>query len=231
MNSSIHRKLHLITLTTLVCCVYPFSAARSQPCAATRTYGDQQSAVVPSFLDAWVAKYPSSTLPARMSAQTGRDCNVCHHPPNLNTPGNCYREALTELMNQGMSIQDALSQLDPLDSDGDGVSNGQEALAPRPEPGQIGFNPGLVGDLGTDPCGSNPTTPVTNVSETPPPPPVPAISSWGVVSMALLVVTGASLILRRRPTTIGLVARTIRQAEVAQVEASPQVGAIIRPSL
>ena len=172
---------------------------RAQPCVAPATLGDNgQAALVPSFLDAWITKYPTSTLPARMSAQTGRDCNVCHHPPNLNTPGNCYRDALAELINLGVGIDDAINQLDSQDSDGDGVSNGEEALAARPEAGEVGYNPGLIGDLGTDPCGTNPATAVTGVSETPAGALVPATSFWGMAGLTLLLLIGVSLVLRSR---------------------------------
>jgi hypothetical protein len=149
-------------------------------------------------MNAWIAKYPTSTLPARMNTLTGRNCNVCHHPPDFGTQGNCYRNAIAVLMNQGMSVDEALNQLDTVDSDGDGVSNGQEILAPRPEVGEIGYNPGLIGTLGTDPCGTNPSATVTGVPETPPGPPVPAVSDWGMVMLVLLLVTAASVVLRKR---------------------------------
>lgn len=172
-----------------------------QPCIPPQKLRDAgPSALAPSFLNAWVARYPTSTLPARMDAQTGRDCNVCHHPPSFNTPGNCYRDALTELLMQGVPIDVAINQLDPLDSDGDGVSNGAEALAARPEAGEVGYNPGLVGDLGTDPCGNNPSTPVSGVAETPPLPPVPTVSTWGIAALVLLLWIGASVVLRSRVT-------------------------------
>ena len=78
------------------------------------------------------------------------------------------------------------------------VPNGEEALAQRSEPGEVGFNPGLVGETGTDPCGSDPGAAVTGVLETPPSAPVPAISDWGFLVLLLLLATGGSLILRRR---------------------------------
>lgn len=172
---------------------------QAQQCSPAAKGGDGSAQLlVPSFLDAWIAKYPTSTLPARMDTLTGRDCNVCHHPPSLNTPGNCYRSDLAELLLGGMTIQDALNQLDAVDSDGDGVSNGAEAVAARPEAGEYGYSPGLVGEQGTDPCGTNPSQAVTGMLETPPPAPVPAVSDWGVIALVLLLLISASLLLRRK---------------------------------
>ncbi len=174
------------------------TVARAQPCSPGSMTGEPSAdARIPSFLTAWVAKYPTSTLPARMDALTGRTCNVCHSPPNLNTHGNCYRDDISALTGLGMAIEQALDQLDGEDSDGDGVSNGDEIRAARPEAGEVGYNPGLIGDFGTDPCGNDPDAPVTNMSETPASS-VPAISDWGVVVLALSLLTAASLLLRRR---------------------------------
>jgi hypothetical protein len=55
-----------------------------------------------------------------------------------------------------------------VDSDGDGVPNGQEILAPHEDlEGEIGYNPGLIGELGTDPCSTEPDRPITGQRETP----------------------------------------------------------------
>lgn len=102
------------------------------------------------------------------------------------------------LLQLGNSPESAIDQLDSVDSDGDGVTNGQEILAAREEAGQIGFNPGLVGPLGTDPCGDDPNAAASGVAETPAGPPVPALSEWGVVFAALLLASAGTLILRRR---------------------------------
>ena len=123
----------------------------------------------PSYLTAWTTKYPTSTLPARMLATTGSSCNVCHHPTDTANPGNCYRDSISGALGAGLSINAALTSVESQDSDGDGVSNKDEILAPRVgEPGQVGYNPGLKGPTGTDPCGQNPISAVTNQLETPP---------------------------------------------------------------
>jgi hypothetical protein len=173
--------------------------AFAQPCASGIEAKEGTTQILaPTFLDAWVAKYPTSTLPDRMNLITGRSCNVCHHPPNLNSAGNCYRSDISELLQTGITIEEALDQLDAVDSDGDGVFNGLEILAARPEPGEIGYNPGLIGELGTDPCGINPGTPVSGVPETPAPAPVPTASDWGLVILGILLVTNASIMIRKR---------------------------------
>ncbi len=148
--------------------------------------------------DAWVLQYPNSTLPARMEGLTGSSCNVCHHA-GPGTQGNCYRGDLSDLVAQGVAPADAIDQLDTVDSDGDGVPNGVEIMTPRGgEPGQVGYNPGLIGDTGTDPCGADPDEVVTGVPETPPPQEIPAVSEWGLVVMALLALTVGTIICGRR---------------------------------
>jgi hypothetical protein len=124
----------------------------------------------PPFLDAWVARYPTSTLPQRMGSLTGSQCNVCHTPPNRFDQGTCYRIALIEQLNNSLTIEQAIEALHHLDVDGDGVPSGVEILMTRADdPTQIGYHPGLVGPLGTDPCAVNPNNPVTGRSETPAP--------------------------------------------------------------
>lgn len=197
LRSSDHR---LIRVAVLFAFAFAAVDVQGQPCAPTTTAAEDAppGARIPSFLDSWINKYPTSTLPARMNALTGRDCNVCHHPPNLNTPGNCYRDDIAELLGLGMSIEDALNQLDGVDSDGDGVTNGEEAVTARPEAGEVGYNPGLIGDLGTDPCGTNTNQAVTGMAETPALAAIPAVSQWGFVVLSLFLVISASLVLRRR---------------------------------
>ncbi len=121
--------------------------------------------------NAFTAKYPNSTLLARTQTATGSACYACHQPPNTSIQGNCYRTALSARIAAGRTAAQAIADLDLVDSDGDGVPNGEEINMVRADlPGQIGYNPGLVGDLGTDPCGTNTTAPVTRQPETPPPP-------------------------------------------------------------
>lgn len=122
----------------------------------------------PPYLIAWQTKYPTSSLPAEMATLTGSSCNTCHHPPQRYYFGSCYRETLRSLLETGIEIEEALDLADGLDSDGDGVANGVEILMPRSDaPGQIGYHPGLVGPLGTDPCYDLPDEIVTGRSETP----------------------------------------------------------------
>jgi len=176
-------------------------AAGGDPCVPTSMeilQTREASVAAPSFLSAWVAKYPTSTLPARMSALTGNACNVCHHPSAFGDPGNCYRADLIDLLGQGLTPEQAIDQLDGVDSDGDGIPNGEEATTPRPEVNEIGYNMGLTGETGTDPCATNPTEPVSGVRETPPGNAIPTISEWGLVAMVIAQATVGSLILRRR---------------------------------
>ena len=152
-----------------------------------------------TYLIDWQNRYPTSTLPDRMAVLTGRDCNICHHPPSLNSPGNCYRDDLFDLLLAGRTITAAIDELDAVDSDGDGSPNGEEATMPHANlPGEIGYNMGLVGSLGSDPCATDPNATVTGVLETPPPI-VPTASQWGVAIMALMLLTAGTSALRRRP--------------------------------
>lgn len=177
------------------------TVSRADPCVPAGT-GDRQAATAnvaaPSYLSAWEDKYPSSTLPARMSALTGSACSVCHHPSAFGDPGNCYRADLITLLVQGLTIEQAIDQLDAVDSDGDGTPNGEEAVAPRPEVGEIGYNMGLIGATGTDPCATNPAEPVSGISETPPDNSIPTVSQWGLVVFVIVQAIAGTLILRRR---------------------------------
>lgn len=181
-----------------LCTVPPIYAQTCLPSGSSASGNSSTNLLAPAFLDAWTAKYPTSTLPARMNTLTGRTCNVCHNPAAFNAPGNCYREDMIELLQLGNTPEAAIDQLDSVDSDGDGFPNGQEILAARAEAGQIGFNPGLVGSLGTDPCGDDPKAAASGVAETPAGPPVPAVSDWGLIASALLLASAGTLILRRR---------------------------------
>ena len=153
----------------------------------------------PPYLEQWKTQYPTSTLPARMQSLTGADCHVCHHPPSRPLPGNCYRADIIALRSLGRTAAEAIAELDGEDSDNDGVPNGVEAIAPRVgQPGEFGYNPGLIGATGTDPCSQDPADVVTGELETPPPPPsIPATSEWGQLLIALALLTAGSLVLRR----------------------------------
>ena len=157
----------------------------------------QSATAIPDYLTAWQNKYPTSTLPARMQAVADTQCHVCHHPPTRDVLGNCYRMDLKALLDGGATIEDAIDQLDTEDSDGDGVSNGEEATTPRvDQPGEVGYNMGLVGPTGVDPCSPlNFGIPVTNELETPPLV-IPAVSAWGMTALTLLVLVVGSLMFR-----------------------------------
>lgn len=140
------------------------------------------SSATPTIRNAFVARYPSTTLAARIGTATGNACYVCHSPPNTSTVGNCYKNDILARINAGRTNAQAIADLDRVDSDGDGVANGDEILMARTDqPGQVGYDPGLVGATGTDPCASNTTTPVTGQLETPPPPCTADFNTDGVV--------------------------------------------------
>ncbi len=189
------------SIVTLMCGVFLTSAVLdAQPCFQERSDTDDGSATsarAPMFLDAWKLAYPASTLPERMMAVAGSECFVCHTTAGFGILGNCYREDLKTLTGTGMSIEDAIAQLDGEDSDGDGFANGVEATTPRPEVGGVGYNPGLIGNTGTDPCSEDPEAPPTGMAETPPPP-IPTVSEWGLAVTGLLVLGAGTLVLHRR---------------------------------
>jgi hypothetical protein len=121
----------------------------------------------PPYGDAFAARYPTSTLPADADEFIGASCGVCHVPADFMGVGNCYRRDLKNLMFlQGLTIDEALAAAETLDSDGDGVNNLAEILFPR-EGGRVGYNPGLVGPTGTDPCSPDPALAVSGRLETP----------------------------------------------------------------
>ncbi len=123
----------------------------------------------PSYQSAWETIYPNSTLPTRMQATTGATCHICHHPPERFLPGNCYRQDIIDRLLAGRTIFEAIEDIDGVDSDGDGVANGDEIELARTDlPGEVGYNPGLIGETGTDPCAQNPNEAVTGQPETPP---------------------------------------------------------------
>ncbi len=124
----------------------------------------------PAYLELWRERYPESTLPERLEEATGTSCTVCHPTSGYrwNEPGNAYREMLHAFFHAGKSrIADAIEAADGMDADGDGVTSGEEILAPRAE-GGVGYHPGLVGALGVDPTGATGDEVVTGSLETPP---------------------------------------------------------------
>jgi hypothetical protein len=121
----------------------------------------------PSYLQAWEARYPASTLPDDMATLVGSSCFTCHNPNDFST-GTCYRVDIINRLKAGDTIQQALAAVETLDSDGDGVPNLVEILAPRPGGAQVGFHPGLRGPAGVDPCYTpGPNDAVSSRSETP----------------------------------------------------------------
>jgi len=137
--------------------------------AATIALSAGVVAAEPDYMDAWSVRYGTSTLAVRMQSRTGSSCNVCHNPPSRSSQGNCYKNDIRAKLLQGMTINQALAAVELMDSDGDGVNNVTEITMVRADlPGQVGFNPGLIGPLGTSPCASNTGTAVTSQPETPP---------------------------------------------------------------
>ncbi len=156
-------------------------AAIAAVCAAMGGVVSSTSAT-PTIRNAFTARYPSSTLVARTGTATGNACYVCHQPPSTSANGNCYKNDLLARLNAGRTAAQAVADLDRVDSDGDGVVNGDEILLARVDlPGQVGYNPGLIGATGTDPCADNTSTPVTGQLETPPPPCTADFNADGVV--------------------------------------------------
>jgi hypothetical protein len=122
----------------------------------------------PPYLVDWEDKYPDSTLPQRMEDQFGAACFVCHHPGDFGAIGTCYRDDIRQLLKDGFTILEALDIADGMDSDGDGVTNGEQINMPHAHlPGEIGYHPGLSGCFGNDACGPDPDAPLTGVPETP----------------------------------------------------------------
>jgi len=172
-------------------------AARVIVCAVVTGFFCSQANALPQYLNAFQTKYPTSTLPARMGASPINDfCGVCHHSPTKSDLGNCYREDLKTLL-LTMSITQALDALDGVDSDNDGVPNGIEITAVRSDlPGEVGYSPGRVGPMGTDPCLGAGTPLPTGQLETPPP--VPTVSAWGLAVFTLLILVAATVLVQVR---------------------------------
>lgn len=128
----------------------------------------------PDYLQAFKDRYPSSTLPEDMEFTLGVQCYVCHNPSQFFGDLNCYRRDIIQRLRAGRTIHQALADIETTDSDSDGVNNLSEILTPRfdgagwgaPFP-RIGFNPGLVGQTGADPCYSDPAQPQSFRPETP----------------------------------------------------------------
>lgn len=131
--------------------------------------GERAAEAFPTYLDAFINRYPTCTTPQRLENSVGA-CSNCHSPLSYGIESTAYRLAIRERLRQGMTIQQALAAVEPLDSDGDGVRNIDEILRPRPvvagQPQDIGYHPGLVGTRGVDPLVSI-TDPVTDMAESP----------------------------------------------------------------
>ncbi len=126
----------------------------------------------PEYVTPFRNAYPTSTLLTRMASSSGQNCFVCHHPNgnSYSRNGNCYRTALKARLDANRTITQAIADVDQADSDGDGVSNHDEILWVRADlAGQVGYNPGLIGATGTDPCTttSQLNTAVTQQRESP----------------------------------------------------------------
>ena len=135
------------------------------PAAAMSLAGGPSARAEPGFLNAWITRYPTSTLPAHMQAAAGNACFLCHLT-QFSDEGNCYRLDIRDRLGGGMTIEQALVAVEPLDSDGDGVPNLLEILWPRAGAlGEVGYNPGLIGPLGQAPCGRMAT--ISGQPETP----------------------------------------------------------------
>ena len=143
-------------------------AVANGPPASPEPFHKYVSADRPGYLSAWQDRYPTSTLPDRMAAAAGQNCYLCHQPSGRGDMGNCYREDILDRLDGGMTIEQALAAVEDLDSDGDGVPNGEEILLVRhDDPTQVGYNPGLIGPTGTSPCSADPSAPSTGQPETP----------------------------------------------------------------
>lgn len=133
----------------------------------------------PDYMSDWEAAYQTSTLDERMDTATGSACNVCHNPEGTGAQGTCYKDQIAGLLDTGLTIEQALAASNELDADQDGTTNLLEITTARTDlTGEVGYHPGLAGPTGVDPCGESPTTPVTNVPETPPTTPLED-KTWG----------------------------------------------------
>ena len=127
------------------------------------SYGDRSG-----YQSVWESQYPTSTLPDRMAAVAGRNCYVCHESSGTGDDGTCYKDDIVKRLDAGRFIDQAIMDVDGMDSDGDGVTNGEEiTLVRMDDPTQVGYHPGLIGPTGTSPCSATPSTPVTGQPETP----------------------------------------------------------------
>jgi hypothetical protein len=128
----------------------------------------------PDYLQAFSDRYDTrSTLVNDTAIATGSACFVCHNSNAFFGDWNCYRHDLILRLRAGRTIQEALADIESFDSDSDGVNNFDEITRARPpvagQPQQTGYNPGLIGPMGVDPCYTNgPTLSVTGRLETPP---------------------------------------------------------------
>lgn len=133
--------------------------------------GTPRADAFPFILNEWKARYPDSTIPTRMTAALGAECFTCHHPP-VGVEGTCYRSDISQVIADGkiIEVQEILEFIEPFDSDGDGVDNLTEITTARADlMGEVGYHPGLVGDMAIDNCSEPEGDPVaTGAPETPP---------------------------------------------------------------
>lgn len=84
----------------------------------------------PSFPSAWSAVYPTSS-----SLSNANRCNLCHQNASGGDGWNAYGWAVRQqIVDQGLSIEDALNAVASLNSDGIGESNLNE-IAGNAQPG------------------------------------------------------------------------------------------------
>lgn len=126
-------------------CVLGILLVSLAPTASTRAN--------PTYLAEFRAAYPfpRSSLTYDIETATGSACFTCHNSNAFLGDWNCYRRDLIARLRLGRTIREAISDIEFVDSDGDGVLNIDEITRPR-EGGSIGFDPGLVGPRGVDPC-------------------------------------------------------------------------------
>ena len=148
-RKSIYALFLLVTLLVMTAGIEPASASTTFP-------GD------------WATQYPSSQTDDNMISATGAPCQMCHENDNGGNTVNLYGWAIKQRLDAGDTINQALSNVESQDSDGNGDSNLVEINANA----QPGWVPGAVNTIyrtngkvkATDsspPTGVTPLDPVT----------------------------------------------------------------------